>query len=79
VFAAAVSDKKIPALVQLVRNKIALLAPIQVSVIWSWVQEELDPASLTPISDQSALLPPGWAQFTDVDAVRDKLARYVVE
>jgi hypothetical protein len=79
VFAAAVSGKKIPALVQLVRNKIALLAPIQVRVIWSWVQEELDPASLTPISDQSALLPPGWAQFTDVDAVRDKLARYVVE
>lgn len=79
VFAAAVIGKKLPALVKLVRQKIDLLAPIQVRVIWSRVQEELDPASLTPISDHAALLPPGWTQFTDVEEARGKLARYVVE
>ncbi len=78
-FAAAAIGKKVPELIQLVRQKIALLAPIQVRVIWSWVQEELDPAALTPISDHTALLPPGWTQFADVDEARDKLACYVVE
>ena len=79
VFAAAVCGKKIPALVRLLRDKIALLEPVQVRVIWSWVQDELDPTTSTPVIDHASLLPPGWSQFTDVDSMRDKLSRYVAE
>jgi hypothetical protein len=79
VFAAAVCGRKIPELVRLVRDKLTLLEPIQVRVIWSWVQDELDPSSSTPVIDHSGLLAPGWTKFTDVDSVRDKLSRYVVE
>jgi hypothetical protein len=79
VFAAAVCGKKLPDLMQLVRDKIGLLAPIQIRVIWSWVQEELNPATLTPVVDHASLLPPDWSQFTDLDIARDKLSRYVVE
>jgi hypothetical protein len=78
-FAAAVCGQRIPELLKLVRRKIGLLAPIQVKVLWSWVPEELSPASSTPVVDHAGLLPPGWSQFTDVDPARDKLSEYVVE
>jgi hypothetical protein len=45
VFAAAVCGKAIPELLQLVRDKVGRLEPIQVRVLWSWVQDELDPAT----------------------------------
>lgn len=88
VFAAAVCSKRIPELVTLVRDKIRLLQPIQVRVLWSWVQEELSPATSTPVIDHSGLLPPGRTHFADISRAYTKrselrlqreIARFLIE
>lgn len=66
-------------LVQLAKQKINLLDPQQVVLLWSLLQREFDPEKDVRMEVISPILTNDFLKFEDDATAREKLARYIVE
>jgi hypothetical protein len=66
-------------LIQLARQKIDLLAPEQVVLLWSLLQREFDPERDTRMETSPGILTDDFLKFDNDASAREKFAQYVVD
>ena len=79
VMAAIAQGHSLEPLVVLARRKVNLLAEQQLVQLWSYVQQEFDPARNAHMDLTPNILPDDFLKFGNAAEAREKLARYVVE
>jgi hypothetical protein len=76
---AARAASELSPLVEMVRDKLSLLNPDQLTVIWNRLLRDFDVERGYTMQDPESILPAEFIRFDRPDVLRDKIARYVVQ